>query len=180
MLFVACIATLALMPPLAVGALLWWGRRQRATLDGRVLVVLGAKVGADGTPSPALTRRLTVAATLNPTEPPVFCGGSGEAEAMATWWQRHAPHAPAPRLDRASTTTDENAQHAHALLGDVAVLLVTDDLHSLRARAAFRALFTDVALHHARTPGVPWRNGIRELGGWAKRYLRRAQASRRP
>jgi uncharacterized SAM-binding protein YcdF (DUF218 family) len=175
MLVLACIATLTLLPLAAIATLRTWGRRQRAPLDGRVLVVLGAKVDTHGHPSPALVRRLTVAVALHNATPPVFCGGRGEAQAMAAWWARHVPDAVTPILEDASTTTDGNARHARALLGDAPLLVVTDDLHACRARAEFLEAFSDVALHHARTPGLPWRSGLRELGGWLKRGARRAQ-----
>jgi hypothetical protein len=178
MLLAALIVTTLATPPTAIALLVGWGRQQRARPDGRTTVVLGAKIDETGKPSPALTRRLHAAAALPPLQAVLFCGGNGEAEAMAAWWQTNTSETSVPTLERTSRTTDENAREARRMLGDVAVLVVTDDLHALRAASAFRAEFSDVAVHHARTPGFPWRNGLRELGGWMKRGLRRCQTSR--
>lgn len=113
------------------------------------IVVPGCRVMPSGRPSTALRRRAELAvelwrAGLAPVV--VFTGGVGDSPPS----EAHAAsqHALALGLDPAavvledrSTTTDENARFAAALLGPKRVLVATDAYHVLRCERVFARHF---------------------------------------
>jgi uncharacterized SAM-binding protein YcdF (DUF218 family) len=127
-----------------------------------VIVVLGARVFADGRPSRAMQRRMKVAIDLYRTgaAPVLLLSGGGEPVAEAEVMRQIALAAgiaeSALLVESASRNTLENAMHAAALLAAhqvAAVVLVTDRWHAFRARLLFRlAGLTVCAVHSATVP----------------------------
>lgn len=125
--------------------------RRVATFPSRPLtaVVLGARVYADGTPSPALVDRVALGVELLRTGRArrlVLSGGTPdgrprEAEVMARLAREAGAPAEALVLEGKSRSTFENARECAALLrpeGETEVLLVSCDFHLARAGAQFR------------------------------------------
>jgi uncharacterized SAM-binding protein YcdF (DUF218 family) len=164
------LALVALHAPLGVLALTAWGRWPAAPPPApAAIVVPGARVYADGTPSPALRRRVTRAAALwhaHPSARFVISGAGGESEVGAQLATEAGVSAEQIVQEPSAIHTAGNAAHTHALLGDVAIAVVTDDVHLLRATVCFRRHFSTVYPVAAHTPGMPWRNGVREVGAW--------------
>jgi uncharacterized SAM-binding protein YcdF (DUF218 family) len=130
------------------------------------IVVLGARVRSDGTPSAALERRVRLAIALYRAgwAPLLVLSGGGrqkvsEAEVM----QRLALDAGVPAaallMEPRSRTTLENATEAAKLLAactPATVVLVTDGYHALRARLLFRmAGLRVIGVHSAEVPLRP-------------------------
>lgn len=122
-------------------------RGQAHLLPERALpvIVLGARVRPDSTPTPALVDRVRCAVALlnqGTASELVVSGGSPdgretEAEVMEKLAQPQG-HRPT-LLERTSRSTFENARECAHLLTVREVLLVTCDFHLLRASAHFRA-----------------------------------------
>jgi uncharacterized SAM-binding protein YcdF (DUF218 family) len=132
--------------------------------SAEALVVLGAKVRADGTPSAALEARVRHAMTLYQrglAPLVVFSGGPREgqpAEALVAW--RLAERLGLPEssraLEEASGSTRQNAALSAALLsarGLRRVVVVTDGFHAFRARQWFRRSGLAVAVSPAPVEG---------------------------
>ncbi|WP_394850198.1 YdcF family protein [Pendulispora brunnea] len=113
------------------------------------MVVLGARVLSDGTPSAPVRARVEKAVDLykHHLAPVVyFSGGLGdnsptEAEAMCAYAVSLGLPPSAARLEPESHSTRENAQRTARLLreaGHRRVLVVSDPYHLLRARQYFR------------------------------------------
>ena len=113
-------------------------------------VVLGARVYADGTPSPALVDRVKVGVALlhaGQATRLLLSGGTPdgrptEAAVMATLARAAGAPASALLQESQSRSTFENAARCAELLsaqGAGEVLLVTCDFHLARAAAQFRA-----------------------------------------
>lgn len=125
--------------------------RDAASIDrSALLIVLGAPVNADGSPSQALLRRAGWAARLYRQQRDAWLLASGgassptqtEASAIAALLQ-HAG-VPVQRIlrEEQSRNTWENARYCAAIIGQHGfsdLTLVTDPLHMPRARLAFRA-----------------------------------------
>lgn len=123
----------------------------------RAVVVLGARVQPDGSPSPALLRRVRAAVALVSTDPVpgtvmVLSGGYGkkcgpplatEAEVMAAAARHCGVSAKIPLwLENRSRNTLENARASTDLLAPRRpgqVVVVTDRAHLSRALMCFRA-----------------------------------------
>ena len=138
-------------------------RRPPKDLDA--VIVLGALVRADGTPSGSLRERIDAAYEMLSADPDMVCiasGGQGEnepmseAECIRSELVRRgiAPERIQPE-DR-STNTAENLANSFALLPDTAqrVGIVTNDFHVYRAVALGRSL-SDLELY-----GVPARSTV--------------------
>ena len=108
------------------------------------LVVLGAQVRQDGTPSEVLRHRLTAAETYldaNPRTRAVVTGGQGpnepcpEGDAMAAWLEARGIAAERIVVEDAAETTVENLENSWALIADpdATVGIVTNDFHLFRA-----------------------------------------------
>ena len=166
----------------------------------RVAVVLGAAVRADGTPSPALARRVEHAvAMLAAGRVDAICltggvGRHGPAEAEAARLHALARGAPAEALvteDR-STSTVGNLANAFALLPPGAsVVLVSNRWHLPRARLAARLMGRPAAGSGPRGalgPVALARAVLREAAGmpatairaWRARPMKQEGPLRRP
>lgn len=141
------------------------------------LIVPGAVVRADGSPGGALARRTEHAVALwrAGVAPRVcFTGGPGThgpAEAIAAAAHARAFGLPEDALytETRSTSTEENAAEAAAVLGPVRVLVVTDSYHAFRCRRVFGRYFPEVAVATTRpSGGVALRMALREVlvNGW--------------
>lgn len=130
-----------------------YGHRTVEDPDYDAIVVAGCRVMPDGTPSLALQRRTAQAVALwraGVAPRIVFTGGIGtyppsEAQAAAD----HATTLGLPPgvavLEDRSTSTEENARFAAALLPTGArIVVVTDTYHVFRAERVFGRAFTDV------------------------------------
>lgn len=108
-----------------------------------VLVVLGAGLRPDGTPSEALEYRLDAALAYleeNPGTACVVSGGQGlgeactEADAMANYLVAHGLGEGRVTKEERSTSTAENVRNSAVLLApDATVAIVTNDFHLYRA-----------------------------------------------
>ena len=145
------------------GCLDGYGLHTAPAGDYDAIVVLGCRVGPGGRPSPALSRRARHAVRLwqDGWAPGlVFTGGVGEhgpAEARvaaALAGELGVPEQ-AILLEELSTSTDENAEHAAAVLGGAErVLVVTDSYHVFRSERVFSRRFGDVTVVGSK----PWRS----------------------
>lgn len=158
----------------ATAALVAWGRTRRVNDPVELVVVPGCRVYADGRPSPALQRRVLTGAqeALARGVPLLITGAYGEAEVGAALALGHG--VPAHRLlqEPTATCTAENAARSAGLVGDVPVLVVSDDYHLLRCAWLFRRHFRRVGLRAAVPGAWPWRAASRELLGLLRALLR--------
>lgn len=145
----------------------------------RIIIVLGAAVRSDGSPSPALRRRVEHAVGLLRAHADaclLFTGGLGryppsEAEVMARIAEQHGIAREQMLLEERAANTGESARFCAALLAGRVVgsmVLVTDAYHQRRARLAFRRAGLSVA---GSSPSVPptasrWARTRRVLREW--------------
>lgn len=125
-----------------------FGRRPFHPTARQAIVVLGARVLPDGTPSEALVARVHHAVSLFRAglAPALVLSGGGQAEAReAELARRLAVDAGVPTeaclVEAQSRSTFENARRSVEVLqahGFDDVWLVTDDFHAYRAAAHFR------------------------------------------
>lgn len=143
-----------------------------------VIVVLGAKQAPDGTPGPAIERRMAEAIRLwrEGLAPNLILSGGAtlvqtpEAESMAAVARAAGVPDEALHLEARSTRTLENAVFTVEILrqrGWRRVMVVTDDFHMRRAVYCFRALgqpVTAAGVRNAltRTVFAAW---CREIAG---------------
>ncbi len=142
------------------------------------IVVLGAKLFADGSVTPALAERIAAAAALYRAggAPSVIAtGGGGEADAIAA-----GLGAIPVRVERLARTTAENARLVAAMLPrGAAVWLVTQPFHGRRAEYLFRRAgltphvwhIADSIEYRDRRRALRWL--VREYGAWVAVGLRR-------
>jgi uncharacterized SAM-binding protein YcdF (DUF218 family) len=140
-------------------------------------------VRADGDPSAALARRTRHAVELwmRGEAPVIVFSGRGpaarrcEAEAAAEYARSLGlpPHATV--LEIRSRDTEENARYTRELIGDRAVLIVTDAYHVLRCELTFRPHFSRVAViaapRHGRPPVAATTRELAALAVHAARLL---------
>lgn len=117
--------------------------RQEAPAQLDALIVLGAQVKADGTPSASLQWRLEAAADYlkqNPNTQAIVCGGQGpnepttEAHAMAAALKNMGIAPERIHQENASTSTAQNLAFALRFTAkDAPVGIVTNDFHMYRA-----------------------------------------------
>ncbi len=172
----------------ALGFALWIDRFARALPPpekAAAVVVLGAKVAPDGSPSPALERRVEAAAALFQQRLAplvIFTGGAfGAQPSEARVAQRLALELGVPAaaclLEEESHTTAENARFTAPLLrarGIQQVLLVSDGYHLARARMLFRRegiAVLPVASARALTPKQRAGAALREVISFARSAL---------
>ncbi|WP_130416597.1 SanA/YdcF family protein [Xylanimonas ulmi] len=156
------------------------------------VIVLGAGLRADGTPSPFLRRRLAVAADLyrRGVAPRVILSGDAherpdgtaydEPGSMRDWIVGLGVPAGALVLDREGFETTATCRRAHEVYGVRAAVVVTQDYHLPRAlfgcaRAGVDAVGVGASAEssnplrwlwwHAREAPASWRAGVRELLG---------------
>lgn len=155
-------------------------RYGRRPVEGRydAIVVAGCRVLPDGRPSMALARRTRRAVELwrDGVAPRlVFTGGVGadapasEAAVAAALARRLGVPGEAILLEERSTSTDENARYAAALLPPGArVVVVSDAYHVFRCERVFRRYFGDA--RGVGSIGHPWarmRGALREVAAVA-------------
>ena len=150
------------------------------------IIVLGAQVKADGTPSVQLSWRLDAAAEAyrNKPVPVVVCGAQGSDEPM--------PEAAAMRdvlmekgvsdemilMDPDSTDTRQNLNNAKILLSGMEnvrkVLVVSSDYHVPRALALAEDMgFEAIGLGSPCKPEYWIKNHARETLAWIKYWLQK-------
>ncbi|MFO0685625.1 MAG: YdcF family protein [Sandaracinus sp.] len=162
--------TLALAWPLAALALTRAGRSRPASgARFDAIVVLGCRVRADGSASPALVRRIELGCQLlrEGLAPKLVVTGGAvggpltEAEAARRVIAERAL-APLDRvvLEPEARTTRENAEKTKRLLGEARVLVVTSDWHAARAHRLFARHFREVATAGAEGG---WKGALREV-----------------
>lgn len=153
------------------------GRRDPPQGIYDALVVAGCRVDPNGQPSLALQRRTKLAVDLwraGVAPVVVFTGGLGafppsEATAAATYAAGLGLPVTATLLEDQSTSTEENAKFAAALLRQAQrpaarILVVTDAYHVFRATRVFGRYFPEV-VGAGSTPawGVRMRGALREV-----------------
>ncbi|MGO1392603.1 YdcF family protein [Agrococcus casei] len=189
-----CVMAPLLVPAMTLITLWWWETVQRRLYrtpkrreehELRAVLVLGAGIKEDGTPTRLLARRidtaLETAAELPPETPVVMCGGQGadepvtEASSMADYAERQGFDRDRILLEEHSTSTEENLVNARKLLTDRDVLssdrsknhgvaIVTSDYHVPRAADAMRHTgLRGIAVSAAGHPAYRQSARIREV-----------------
>lgn len=145
----------------------WFGRRDRAR-PADVVIVLGAKVFADGRPSRVLVGRVErgVAALREGLGRRILLTGGGvpseAAVALTLATSRGAPRS-AFLLEEQARSTRENARLSLELLrreGGTTANVVTDRFHLFRARQLFRREGLEVGTIGAATAPMPRRERV--------------------
>ena len=146
-----------------------------------VIIVLGAQVKADGTPSEALRRRLTVALESYQGQLIIACGAQGanepcaEGDLMRGWLLERGVPPEDVIAETASFNTRENRAYARAIMqerGLSQALVVTSDYHVARALALCRQ--AGIEATGKGSPSKPEyfiKNHIREGLSWIKLWL---------
>ena len=165
------------------------GRVQKtvpAAEDYDAIIVLGAQVKPDGSPSVQLSWRLDAAyeAWTQKNVPVVVCGAQGndepmpEAEAMSLYLENKGVPAAAILKDPDSFNTNQNLKNAAKLLRDLPgiqkVMIVTSDYHVPRAMALARDLGFDACGMGSPCKQEYWiKNHAREALAWCKYWARK-------
>ena len=148
--------------------------------DSDVIIVLGAQVKADGTPSVALERRLTAALETYRANPQVIicCGAQGgnepaaEGDVMRAWLLERGVAQSDVIAETKSVNTRENLGYARKIMeqrGLSQALIVTSDYHVARALALCRQVGIEAT--GKGSPSKPEyfiKNHIREGLSWIK------------
>jgi uncharacterized SAM-binding protein YcdF (DUF218 family) len=136
------------------------------------IVVMGA-AQYDGRPSPALERRLEGALDLyreGCAGIVMVTGGRregdrfSEGEAGAAYLISRGLSARAVMIEQESKTSVENLRNAALALGDVRLVVVTDDLHAHRTASVAKRLGLDVAVAPVRVQSGRLAFAGREIG----------------
>ena len=148
--------------------------------ESDVIIVLGAQVKEDGTPSVALERRLTAALESYRGKPQVIivCGGQGgnepraEGDVMREWLLAQGVPEADVVAETDSVNTRENLHYARAIMeerGLTQALVVTSDYHVARALALCRQ--EGIPATGKGSPSKPEyfiKNHLREGLSWVK------------
>ena len=151
--------------------------------ESDVIIVLGAQVKEDGTPSVALTRRLTAALESYREKPQVIivCGAKGgnepraEGDVMRDWLLEQGVPAEDVIGETASFNTRQNLEYAKAMMehrGLSQALVVTSDYHVARALELCRQV--GISATGKGSPSKPEyfiKNHFREGLSWIKLWL---------
>ena len=151
--------------------------------DSDVIIVLGAQVKEDGTPSVALERRLTAALESYLEKPQliIVCGAQGtnepraEGDVMRDWLLARGVRPEDVVAETASFNTRENLVYAKAIMehrGLTQALVVTSDYHVARALTLCRQ--TGIEATGKGSPSKPEyfiKNHFREGLSWIKLWL---------
>lgn len=181
------IVVLVLLGAAAVAALMGFVYYKETHLppvgDYDTIIVLGAQVKADGTPSVALQRRLTAALESYREKPAliIVCGAQGanepraEGDVMREWLlERGVPEGDVV-AETASFNTRENLTYARAIMehrGLHEALIVTSDYHVARALAlCVQAGITATGKGSPSKPEYFIKNHFREGLSWIKFWL---------
>ena len=147
-----------------------------------VIIVLGAQVKPDGTPSVQLEYRLETAlsAYQRQPQPIVCCGGQAgtepapEGQVMADWLIARGVPAADVLAETTSGDTKQNIRNAISLLGSTPerVLIVTSDYHVARALQIARDQGLQAWGLSAPTLPEYWlKNRAREALSWGKYFM---------
>lgn len=156
----------------AAGALDQYGSGPAGDSVVDAVVVAGAGVMPGGVPGDALVARTTHAVSLwrsGKASRIAFTGGVGDwGPAESVVGARLARDAGVPEsaivLEDRSTSTEENARELRGVLGDVAIVVVTDRYHVFRCERVFGRHFSRVEVVGATSPwGVRVRGALREV-----------------
>ena len=151
--------------------------------DAQAIIVLGAQVREDGTPSVALERRLTAALGAYEARPRLVlcCGARGanepvaEGEMMRAWLISHGCRPEDVAAETESVNTRENLLNAKAMMdarGLKSALIVTSDYHVPRALAlAHQAGIEATGRGSPSKPEYFVKNHLREGLSWIKFLL---------
>ena len=148
--------------------------------DSDVIIVLGAQVKEDGTPSVALERRLTAALESYRQERQliIVCGAQGgneprpEGDVMRDWLLERGVPAKDVVAETESFNTRENLTHAKAIMEERGLgeaLVVTSDYHVARALVLCRQV--GIVATGKGSPSKPEyfiKNHFREGLSWIK------------
>ena len=151
--------------------------------DSDAIIVLGAQVREDGTPSVALERRLTAALESYLEKPQliIVCGAQGinepraEGDVMRDWLIARGVRSEDVVAETASFNTRENLIYAKAIMehrGLTQALVVTSDYHVARALELCRQ--TGISATGKGSPSKPEyfiKNHFREGLSWIKLWL---------
>lgn len=151
--------------------------------ESDVIIVLGAQVREDGTPSVALERRLTAALESYMEHPQLIitCGAQGanepraEGDVMRDWLVERGVSEQDVVAETASFNTRENLVYAKAIMdhrGLTRALVVSSDYHVARALELCRQ--TGIAATGKGSPSKPEyfiKNHVREGLSWIKLWL---------
>ncbi len=152
------------------------------TDNADAIIVLGAQVKTDGTPSVQLLLRLQTALSVYQQNPMtiISCGGQGkdepieEGKMMTEWLLQNGVKKEHALMEITSTSTEENLKNAIDLLDKDAkkVLVVTSDYHLPRAISMAHDLGLDASGHGApTTKEFFFKNRSREALAWGKYLL---------
>ena len=151
--------------------------------DSDVIIVLGAQVKPDGTPSVALERRLTAALESYQQDQQliIVCGAQGgneprpEGEVMREWLLARGVPQGDVVAETASFNTRENLTHAKAIMDERGLehaLVVTSDYHVARALALCKQVgISAVGKGSPSKPEYFLKNHFREGLSWVKFWL---------
>ncbi|MGN0773277.1 MAG: YdcF family protein [Candidatus Ventricola sp.] len=151
--------------------------------DSDVIIVLGAQVKEDGTPSVALMRRLTAALESYLEKPQLIiaCGAQGanepraEGDVMRDWLIDRGVRSEDVVAETASFNTRENLIYARAIMehrGLAQALVVSSDYHVARALELCRQV--GIQATGKGSPSKPEyfiKNHFREGLSWIKLWL---------
>ena len=151
--------------------------------DSDVIIVLGAQVKEDGTPSVALERRLTAALESYLADPQliIVCGAQGaneprsEGDVMREWLIARGVPENDVAAETESYNTRENLRNAKAIMDSrnlTRALVVTSDYHVARALELCRQ--TGIEAAGKGSPSKPeyfLKNHFREGLSWIKLWL---------
>lgn len=151
--------------------------------DSDVIIVLGAQVKADGTPSEALRRRLAAAleAYQSKRQVIIVCGAQGgdepraEGDVMRDWLIAEGVEPEDVVAETASFNTRQNLEYAKAIMahrGLGEALIVTSDYHVARALALCERV--GIRATGKGSPSKPeyfLKNHLREGLSWIKFWL---------
>ena len=155
-------------------------------IDSDVIIVLGAQVKEDGTPSVALERRLTAALESYQKDRQliIVCGAQGgneprpEGDVMRDWLTARGVPEGDVVAETESFNTRENLENAKDIMdsrGLSRALVVTSDYHVARALALCRQVGIDaVGKGSPSKPEYFIKNHFREGLSWIKFWLESA------
>jgi len=180
MAFLALIAAGILCALALMGFVYYMETHLPPVADSDVIIVLGAQVKEDGTPSVALERRLTAALETYKTDPQVIicCGAQGanepaaEGDVMRAWLIARGVKEEDAIAETKSFNTRENLNYAKEIMKEKGLsqaLIVTSDYHVPRALALCRQV--GIAATGKGSPSKPEyfiKNHIREGLSWIK------------
>ena len=151
--------------------------------ESDVIIVLGAQVKEDGTPSEALRRRMAAALEVYQEKPQtiIVCGAQGsnepraEGDVMRDWLIAQGVREEDVVAETASFNTRQNLEYAKAIMehrGLTRALIVTSDYHV--ARALRLCAQTGIEATGKGSPSKPEyfiKNHLREGLRWIKFWL---------